>query len=203
MRFFSTLSKEEKEEGGETNLWIYYNRGNTEGYKWFVPYLECINWSKAFVSELKAGEKTNSRWQGAKYYNVTGLGWVDYFTNRLKSFFVEEGVYSKNIVKLHCTNNLLSDKYIVALLNSSFVTYFVKNFITSTHTLQINDGRLIPIFIPNKTQLFDIESVVTKILSLRKTNPDYDTSHLEKDIDKMVFELYGLSEEEIRIVESC
>jgi len=34
-----------------------------------------------------------------------------------------------------------------------------------------------------------------------KTPADADTSALEKEIDRLVYELYGLTEEEIQIVE--
>ena len=35
----------------------------------------------------------------------------------------------------------------------------------------------------------------------KKQNPQADTMDLEKKIDGMVYELYGLSEEEIKIIE--
>lgn len=47
-----------------------------------------------------------------------------------------------------------------------------------------------------------IESKVDQILALKKEDPQANTSALEKEIDQMVYELYGLSEEEIGIVES-
>ncbi len=39
------------------------------------------------------------------------------------------------------------------------------------------------------------------ILTVKKANPQADTSKLEKEIDVLVYELYGLTEEEIQIVE--
>jgi adenine-specific DNA-methyltransferase len=198
---FSDITEKEKKEGGNSDLWIFYNRGNSEGYKWYVPYSECINWSKDFVKELREGIVTNSRWQGSKYFGTTGFGWVDYFTDKLKAFFVEEGVYSKNIVKLHSINEFMSDKFIVALLNSKFISYYVKNFITTTHTLQINDGRLIPIIVPTRTQNTEIEKLVDRILEIKILNIKTNIDSLEYEIDKLVYRLYGLTEEEINIVE--
>ena len=46
-----------------------------------------------------------------------------------------------------------------------------------------------------------IQSKVSQILTLKKEDPAADTSTLEAEIDALVYELYGLSEEEIRIVE--
>ena len=42
---------------------------------------------------------------------------------------------------------------------------------------------------------------VDQILALKEENPKADTTTLEKEIDAMVYELYGLTEEEIKIVE--
>ena len=40
-----------------------------------------------------------------------------------------------------------------------------------------------------------------KILAAKKENPQVDTSDMEKQIDQLVYALYGPTEEEIRIVE--
>jgi len=38
-------------------------------------------------------------------------------------------------------------------------------------------------------------------LQQKQQNPSADTSALESEIDRMVYDLYGLTEEEVRIVE--
>ena len=43
--------------------------------------------------------------------------------------------------------------------------------------------------------------MVTKIHTLKNSNAEADTSNIEEEIDKLVYELYGLSEEEINVVE--
>jgi hypothetical protein len=42
---------------------------------------------------------------------------------------------------------------------------------------------------------------VNEILQLKQENPQADTQTLETEINKMVYELYGLTPEEIAIVE--
>ena len=44
-------------------------------------------------------------------------------------------------------------------------------------------------------------TLVDQILSAKKQNPDADTSHLEHQIDQLVYKLYDLTEEEIKIIE--
>jgi adenine-specific DNA-methyltransferase len=43
--------------------------------------------------------------------------------------------------------------------------------------------------------------IVEQILGLKNLNPNSDITYLESKIDRLVYELYGLTEEEIRIVE--
>ena len=40
-----------------------------------------------------------------------------------------------------------------------------------------------------------------QILAAKKSDPEADTNALEQEIDSLVYELYGLTEEETRIVE--
>lgn len=44
--------------------------------------------------------------------------------------------------------------------------------------------------------------LVDEILLIKQQNPEADTSELENEIDRLVYALYGLTEEEIEIVES-
>ena len=47
-----------------------------------------------------------------------------------------------------------------------------------------------------------IELIANKILSIKKANPTADTTILETEIDALVYQLYGLTEEEIKLVEA-
>jgi hypothetical protein len=42
---------------------------------------------------------------------------------------------------------------------------------------------------------------VDKILAAKKENPNTDTSNWEQEIDKLVYKLYDLTKEEIKIIE--
>ena len=44
-------------------------------------------------------------------------------------------------------------------------------------------------------------TLVGQILSLKQKDPQADTSALEKQIDVMVYKLYGLTYEEVKIIE--
>ncbi len=46
-----------------------------------------------------------------------------------------------------------------------------------------------------------LTALVTRILDAKSADPSTDTSALEREVDERVYALYGLTEEEIRIVE--
>jgi hypothetical protein len=65
----------------------------------------------------------------------------------------------------------------------------------------------IPIFEGSSIEQFKIIEKVDAILKITKEslydpkNPPKEQLNLEAEIDEMVYELYGLSEEEVRVVE--
>ena len=98
-------------------------------------------------------------------------------------------------------------KFVLGLLNSKLIDYYYR---TKNETKHLNGGALpfdtesiktIPI--PNLIleQQQPIVALVDQILAIKKTNSNADTSALEQEIDKMVYELYGLTEEELKVVE--
>lgn len=94
-------------------------------------------------------------------------------------------------------------KYLVALLNSTMGTYqlFENSPKTGTGDLIISVQALEPLKIPIPKP--EIEqpfiTLVDRILADKKAGKD--TSDLEKQIDDLVYQLYGLNEDEILIVE--
>jgi type II restriction/modification system DNA methylase subunit YeeA len=98
-------------------------------------------------------------------------------------------------------------KYLTALLNSKFVTFLFKNFYMGGDLVgKIRYKKIfleeVPIPYPNNIDEKGVIDKVDKILSLKKENSEADTTVLEQEIDQMVYELYGLTEEEIAIIEN-
>jgi len=96
-------------------------------------------------------------------------------------------------------------KYILAILNSKLGNYMYKLMSCESGKVfaqvKLTIVRSLPIKIANKEQQKQIINLVDQILSLKKNNSFADTSILEKEIDRLVYQLYGLTEEEIKIVE--
>jgi len=125
-------------------------------------------------------------------------------SDRPKFAYDDSGYYAEATTFLMTGEKL---KFLLALLNSKVSEWYF-NLIGTTTGMGTNRWKkykieLLPIKEPTGTQEEEIENVVEKILSLKKENYAADTSNLEAEIDQLVYELYGLTEEEIEIVENC
>ena len=101
-----------------------------------------------------------------------------------------------------------SIKYILGLICSNLYQYlmnkltfektkgaFTKAKIYHYYELPVRD-------ICMKEQI-PIINIVDRILTAKKENPQADTSALEAEIDQLVYQLYGLTDEEIAIIEKA
>jgi hypothetical protein len=107
-----------------------------------------------------------------------------------------------------CTLFMIPDKALVlsAILNSKTVEFFfaqicpkVRGNFMRFKSIYVSQ---IPIPSPTDTQDACVTEIVNKILEIKRQNPNADTSSLEKEIDQIVYQLYGLTDEEIGIIEN-
>jgi len=96
-------------------------------------------------------------------------------------------------------------KWLLGILNSTVVWYFLKTICVerSGGFIEVKPQYFEQIPIPpiKDTDKKKLDNLVTQILAAKKKEPSADTSALEKQIDEMVYALYGLTAEEIAIVE--
>jgi hypothetical protein len=115
-------------------------------------------------------------------------------------------VNKKDIYVFKPSSTDFTCKYLLSIVNSKLIS-FIKTKGSATAKkddftqLTLNDIRQLGIPTPNQNQIYLIEDLVDKILIAKKLNPDADTTAIEMEIDRMVYDLYGLTEEEIKIVE--
>ena len=62
-------------------------------------------------------------------------------------------------------------------------------------------GDILQFPLPDDPQEKDLTDLVKKILAYKKRDSNANTTELERKIDQIVYQLYGLTEEEIKIVE--
>lgn len=97
--------------------------------------------------------------------------------------------------------------YLLWLLNSKVLNYRYKKKFATTNIawwyLSFNGIYLeqIPIKFSTPAMENTIVYLVDKILSTKKEDPTADTNKLEKEIDQIAYKLYGLTNEEIDVIE--
>lgn len=95
--------------------------------------------------------------------------------------------------------------YLLALLNSKVAFWFISKISTQMrggwYSFESKYIKYIPI--PNISYSLreKINGCVGEILGSKKENSSYDTSSIETEIDQLIYELYGLTEDEVGIVE--
>lgn len=173
LQYKETLSKRNKEETGIRYEWYALQRCAATYYSEFEK--EKIMWQ-----ELA---------QGAQF-----------------AFDDEGGFFVSNTAYILTGKRL---KYIIGYLNSRLneIT-FEKWYCTklgqkgtrwlNQHVVEIP---VPPITSDNKSLVTTIELLVDKIIAAKKQNHQADTSELEDEIDKLVYELYDLTPDEIKIIE--
>ncbi len=132
-----------------------------------------------------------------------------------------KGTLLKNVILGDSCNYIFSktkecdNKFILGVLNSNCVNYYFK-FFNQTNHVPIGELRKIPFPSTSIEQQKPIIDLVDKILAIksgaaglprtasgaRNDVGGADTSALERKIDELVYKLYGLTEEEIAIVEA-
>jgi hypothetical protein len=96
-------------------------------------------------------------------------------------------------------------QYVLAILNSQLASWFYYWFVYNRAVRTMHFDKYYIDKLPLKN--IDLKAqqpfitLVDQILAAKKKAPNADTSALERQIDEMVYKLYGLTEEEIAIVE--
>ena len=120
---------------------------------------------------------------------------------RTKAFISPKGYICGNstngLSPLYSSVNL---KYFLALINSSAFNYYFDYF-SSTNHITVMELKRIPLPSSTTEQFNLLIELVDDILLEKYKNYDADIRYLEKKIDKIVYQLYGLSNDEIKIIE--
>ena len=163
---------------------------------------------KNLVGGVKSRKKTQHAWfeaQDATAYHEEfakeKLFWMD---------LTEQGRFAYDAGEMFCINTVYmmsgqSIKYQCAILNSNLITWFMKNMAL---TSGMGVTRWVSVYvetipIPNipAAEQRPFIRLVDRILSAKAANPSADTTEQEAEIDRLVYQLYNLTEPEIAAVE--
>jgi len=95
---------------------------------------------------------------------------------------------------------------ILGILNSRLISFwFIHKFGKMQRDtfpqFKVNELSNFPLPKNRNLKSKEIIKLVERILAAKAKNPQADTSPLEREIDELVYQLYGLSPEEIAIIE--
>ena len=109
--------------------------------------------------------------------------------------------YCANSVNYCTFNEIVNIKYFLALFNSKLMNYVFKQFSTNSNVNGYEIDNL-PIIYTNMQQQRPIISLVDQIFTDKLKNISQDTRKQEREIDRLFYKLYRLTEEEIKIIEN-
>jgi len=115
--------------------------------------------------------------------------------------FVDPGVYLNKTAFMIPSG----DVTLLAILNSRLVKFYLNSIVSKVRGGYFSMSKAyvqtIPILYPSQVTPFI--NVANKIIELKKQNPKAEIAELEAEIDKLVYNLYDLNEEEIKIIENA
>lgn len=137
----------------------------------------------------------NARYQGYTFYFREGLCWSDINTTFLKCRKKEKSIHDVKSMSIFGVSDYISEDYIITLINSTFISYYVDNFVNNTQTFQINDARQLPIIIPQKEENEQAIKFVTEAVRIKKNKESMKESIdlIQIEVDSFVEKLYNLS----------
>ena len=117
-----------------------------------------------------------------------------WFRNTIQCAFVKKDEQSR--IDLH---------YLLGLVNSKYIAFTYNKLVREAGRVfpqvKITHVKKLPLAIPPKQQQEQLAKMVKAILAAKRGNMSADTSVLEREIDQQVYTLYGLTPEEIKIVD--
>ncbi|EHD9666036.1 class I SAM-dependent DNA methyltransferase [Campylobacter coli] len=159
-------------------------------------------------------KKTSNKWfetqDNIAYYEEFEKEKIVYPETTQGAYFVydNKGIFLEKTAFFIVCENL---KYLLGLLSSNLITYYYKNFSQGcklgTKGYQYNKHALENLPIPkinskNQNIVDELINLVDEILKAKEQDKNANTQELENKINSLVYKLYNLTEEEIKIIEN-
>jgi len=165
-----------------------------------VEYLD----KSAYLKENSSKKASHFKQSRIVMQGITGVD----EKHRLKMTIIKENIFCGNSVNyILILDENFSQKYILSIMNSTLMNWYFKIFSTNSNVngYEVNN---FPIPRIDKREQKSFDEVADKVFSLTQS-ADYLTNaskeskakSYEDQIDEMVYKLYGLSKEDIRVIE--
>jgi adenine-specific DNA-methyltransferase len=181
-------------------------KNNIERIKVKENYPSIYNYLISFLPQIEQRQD-----QGKDWTNLRNCAYLDDFekpkivwgeiSDQPKFAFDDSNYYVEATAFLMTGEKL---KYLLAILNSKLSEWYF-NQISTTTGMGTNRWKkykieMLPIKEPTETEELLLEKIVNQILNAKKSDPKADTTALETEIDQLVYQLYELTAEEIKII---
>jgi hypothetical protein len=198
----------------KSNKWLIFTRRGID----IKQYPSVLNHLGQFRDRLtpKPLDFKGDNWQGRKegnykWYEIQDA--IDYYeefenikivwpeTSLDNQFtFIDNGIY------LNKTTFFIPspDVALLGILNSNLMKFYLNSIVSKMRGgyFSLSKAYVETSPIPSSLMSSGIGEIVDQILSIKKSNLQSNTSDLENRIDHLVYQLYGLTDEEIRIIEN-
>jgi hypothetical protein len=210
-------------QGRDIRKWVYKPSSNfliNTGFNIEIPkeYPEIYQHLANYKKDLEIRADQGKHWwnlRACKYYPEFGKEKIVWGLTADKWAFAYDN--DKNFLPSNgyiLTSETIPIKYILALLNSTLLRFYFSFIGIMTaggaYTLKHETIRELPIVVGTEKDQKHIVEIVDKILDVTKsddylTNPtkQAEVHEFENQIDQMVYKLYDLTPDEIKIVESA
>ena len=182
-------------------------RGDLEPEEWLSQtYPAVYGWLKPFEARAKARAEKGILWwelRDCDYYAAFGEPHLITPSTSKQPLFgwADAGVYAADKTTVVGT----SDNYVLAILNAKVARFFMSFQwpVKKNGDVEYKPVSIAHIPIPPVTpeQKAPIVTLVEQILAAKANDLLSDTSGLETEIDQLVYGLFGLSDEEITVIE--
>ena len=195
------LEKNINVKGNSREAESIFKKNYPEIYNHLLRYKEKLEKRNLAETNIRYEWYAMQRW-ASDYYQEFEKPKIMYQVFQVKPCFIydDQGLYCNNSMWFISKD----DKFLLAILNSNMGWWLISKYCTAIqngYQLIWKYFGQIPIPKASQKQSKLITSIVDKILTAKKGDRHADTSELEKAIDDLVYQLYGLTEEEIKIVE--
>lgn len=86
--------------------------------------------------------------------------------------------------------NKVPEDYIIVLINSTLISYYVDNFVNNTQTFQINDARQLPIIIPALQDIVIAHNIIKDAIQIKNNYKLTTLNELQKKVDSFIKDIY-------------
>lgn len=175
---------------------VPFNKGgssdSSDGWlpNYFVPIEYYIDWSVEAVRNhyhrnkilyFKKGLTFSFRGEYSPTFRIKNVGPFD---------------ANSSFISSECFDNI----FLLTVLSSRFIRFFFNGFVQHTVASDVDKIKEIPILNLNLSSFLKLTNAIIK---KQKANPRYDyASHEQIEIDKLVYETYGLNAEDVQEVEN-